>query len=161
MIEFDERFKKRIVARYERATFEAGILVDSPHRRPQSAKRGLGTLRGGPVRKKSFKTQGTVADVGERIRKFHNVQYLTAPFEKPRSKEMLAFRKQMGEFLTQTDPSRSKIQTLFLRIIQTPILEGRYGRNTPYWAKVKSFNRFLFDTGQFFRSLAAKVRVSR
>ncbi len=154
----DKRFKKTVAARYERFEFRAGILDDRPHRRALPKTRGLNSLEGGPVRRmSSTKTSGRVGDVGDRIRK-RGDDYLRAPFEKPRSREMVAFLRAFADLVTGRVTSKKFAEAALQKVIREPILRLKYGRNTPLWAKVKGFNRKLFDTGQFFRAIVARIR---
>lgn len=157
---FDKRFTKRVQARYERFQIKAGILEDGPHFKALPAKKGKATVFGGPARQKSRVRDGNLSDVGESIRKVHRVPYLTAPFKK-NSRELKNVRRELANLLTGKSSSYSKIETALRSLIREPILKQRYGRNSRLWARVKTFNRFLIDTGQFFRAIIAKVRVGR
>ncbi len=157
----DQRFKKTVAARYERFQFRAGVLDDRPHRRALPKSRGLSNLEGGPIRRmSSTKVSGTVAGVGEAIRK-RGDQYLKAPFEKQRSREVKAFLVQFGLLVTGATKSVRFAEAALRKVIREPILRAKYGRNTRVWAKVKGFNRKLFDTGQFFRAIVAKITRRR
>ncbi len=158
--QLDHRFQKRLKGRYERYEVRAGILDDSAHHRPRPKSAGLGTLSGGPVRKKSNKTKGTVAQVGEFVRKSGN-NYLRAPIAQTKSQLMRDFLKALGDLVTDRTTSRSKVESTLRAVIREPILRGKYGRNTAKTAKRKGFNRKLIDTGQFFRAIVARVRTRR
>lgn len=157
----DQRFKKRLAARYERYQIEAGILEDKPHRKPRPAKQGLGTLAGGPVRKMKQESYQKISDVSENIRKQHGIDYLRAPVRKFKSKDMLAFRKAFGDLLTGKNKNYSKVEAAFRAVIRNPILHQHYGANSKLARAIKTFNRKLFDTGQFFKAITAKVRSGR
>ncbi len=153
----DERFKRTVAARYGGYEFQAGILNDKPYRPARPAKAGLSSVAGGPARKKSRRTRGTVSDVGERIRKDLQVPYLKDPFTRPSSKAMRAFLKAFAD-LTQGKTRSSKAITEALQeVIRAPIREQRYGRNSALRARIKTFNRKLFDTGQFYLAIIAKI----
>lgn len=160
----DKRFKKRLKARWEGYEIQAGILVDKPHRVARHVKKGkrggLGTLQGGPVRKMTQKTNGTVAEVSERLRKRIGKNYLTAPFRK-NSKERREMMTEYFNLASGKTKSYSKFETALRRLIRTPILKKAYGSNSRKWASVKTFNRLMIDTGQFFKAITAKIRVKK
>lgn len=160
-LKIDARFKKKLVARYSKYTAEAGVLEDKPYRLPRPASQGKGTLAGGPVRKMKNKTSGTVQEVAERIRKDLKIPYLTAPVEKPNSKDMKNFVAVFMQYTVGAFRSPSQVETALRAVIRNPIHAKKYGRNTRARAKVKTFNRKLFDTGQFFKAIRAKVRRTR
>lgn len=156
----DKRFLQKAKARFERFEAEAGVLEDGPHYSPRVRAR-KGSMEGGPVRKKSGRVNGSLAGVGEQLRTVHRVPYLTAPFKQNRSKEMKELRLRLVELITGKAKSYSKFQTALRSLIRTPILKQKYGHNSLATARAKGFNRFLIDTGQFFRAITAKVRVRR
>jgi hypothetical protein len=157
----DKRLQKKILARYQGYELTAGILENSPYRAALPARKGLATVEGGPARKKSSRVRSTVADVGEAIRTQQRIDYLRAPVRQWRSVDMKAFRDAFSKFLAGASKSRSQTETALRAVIRNPILHGRYGRNTPRWARVKTFNRKLIDTGQFFRAIIARVRSKK
>lgn len=160
-MKIDRRFKKRFQAHFERLELQAGVLQDKPHYAALPAKRGLNAFAGGPARKKSrFKSNQSVAQVAEQLRTVHRVPYLTQPFEK-NTRERRQMMKAFGALITGKTRSFADLREAILKLIQTPILKQRYGRNTPKTVKTKTFNRFLIDTGQFFRALSARVRRRR
>lgn len=218
----DERFKKRVQARYERFDIQGGILQDKPHHDPRPAKkpkktqrklrskadtnsekpkkksaaekkkksltekvktkikkkltskkakaaalrrahtrRGLGTLEGGPVRLQKPSTTSTTAAIAERIRKELGVNWLVEPVRRENSPEMKALRKAFFDLLRGRNRNYSAVEAKFRAVLRIPILRGRYGRNTAAAARVKTFNRKLIDTGQFFKAILAKVKVRK
>lgn len=228
-LKIDERFKKRVQARYERFNVQGGILQDKPHHEPRPAKevlaarekvrgaskpketvakkaekktkaakkkktllqkvkgkakkaltskkakeakrskalaashrrRGLGTLEGGPVRLKSVKTRSTTATIAERIRTELGIDWLRTPVRRENTPEMKALRKAFFDLVTGKNRNYSAVETKFRAVLRIPILKKRYGRNTPAAAKEKTFNRFLIDTGQFFKAIVAKVSSNK
>jgi hypothetical protein len=168
-LKVDERFKKRVQARYGRYDLEAGVLKDKPHRDPKPAK-----ARGKPQKKKRVqgakaktvrlqkaKASTTNAEVSERIRKDHGVDYLRSPLRMHNSLPMKQFRKAFGRLLTGKDKNYSSVESKFRAVIRIPILKLHYGRNSAEAARTKTFNRKLFDTGQFFKAIISKVRVRK
>ncbi len=156
----DQRFKKTVASRYGRYEFRAGILKDKTYRSPRPARRGLATVAGGPVRTKSRRTRGTVSQVGERIRRDLNVPYLTAPFAR-RTRAMREFLKAFADLVQGKPKARKRAEDTLQEVIRAPIREQRYGRNSALRARVKRFNRKLFDTGQFYLGIIAQVRNRR
>lgn len=157
----DKRFKQRLVGRYERYTVEAGVLEDKPHRDPRPAKQGLGSLQGGPVRKMKQTSRGKISDVSENIRKVHGIDYLRIPVERRNSKDMKNFRKLLIELLQGKIRGYSKVEAALRAVIRNPILNKQYGANSRLTRAIKTFNRKLIDTGQFFKAIKAKVRSGR
>lgn len=218
-LKIDERFKKRVQARYERYDVQGGILQDKPHHDPRPAKqvqkqrrkmkakkettedkkkkqttakkkkktlfqkvkgkikkatttkaekgkklraaharRGLGTLEGGPVRLQKNTTTSTTATIAERIRKELGIDWLRTPVRRENSPEMKQLRKAFFDLLRGKNRNYSAVEAKFRAVLRIPILKGRYGRNTPAAARAKTFNRKLIDTGQFFKAIMAKVK---
>lgn len=158
-IKLDKRFSKTLAARYEGYELRAGILEDKPHRSALPASRGLTSVGGGPARKKSSRTRGMVSDVAKAVS--GHVDYLGAPLARTTSNDMKAFRREFGKVLTGQTQSLTRVETALRAVFRNPILQGKYGRNSRAWAKVKTFNRKLIDTGQFFKSILARVRSKK
>lgn len=160
-LKIDERFKRTFTARYKGASFQAGILENKPHYAAMPRKKGLTSAFGGPARKQSRKVRGTVADVGERLRK-SGADYLRAPFNAPNSGPMRRFRKAFGDFLARKKGVTKKhVEQVLADVIRTPILQGKYGRNSAAWARIKGFNRKFIDTAQFVKAIVGKVTGAR
>lgn len=154
-MKIDKRFKNRISGRYGKYSFGTGVdnKVHYAPRRPVA----YGTLQGGPVRKKGLKTYGsTMLDVAKAMQK--KTGFMTAPFRKQRSRDMQAFLKAFFAYASGK-ASKSKVQTALRAVVRNPMLRGDYGRNTRMTAKMKGFNRLLFDTGQLFKSILSYVRT--
>lgn len=178
-LEISDKVQQRIRARMEGYHIEAGILDDKPYRLPKPVKRkkkvlvkklgkrlkkatkvsylDRGTLEGGPVRKKKSVTRGTIAQVGEKIRKNLGIDYLRTPIRRINSSEMKAFRKAFILFLFKRT-TKTRAQEALRLVLRNPIKKMKYGRNSPGWAAVKTFNRKLFDTGQFYSNIKARIK---
>lgn len=146
--------KKRVKKVLSTKEMKHALMV-SDHRR-----RGLGTLEGGPVRLMQKRTRGTVAEVGEAIRKIHKVDYLREPFKDENSPDMKKLRKALANLL-KGKAGYSKVETAFRAVLRNPILKRKYGANSAQAKRVKTFDRKLIDTGQFFKAIKAKVRVKK
>ena len=141
---------------------QVGVFDNIPRKKPISGpKAGISTLAGGAIRKsrvaKVPSMSGEVA--AELNQKFH---WLDKPFRSSNnnSKDIVAFTKYFVVAIAQGKKDAStlrRIANLIQAIVRNPILRGDYGRNSTAYAKLKGFNRFLFDTGQFFKSIKAKV----
>lgn len=166
--------KATVKSRFERFSAQAGILDQGkayvkPYAKVHAVKgknglrtRGLTTVAGGPARfKSSTASKLTIAQVAEFIRKRTGVNYLTAPFAQKNSLRMKTLRKEIGRLITGEAKSYSKLQTALREVIRYPILRLKYGKNKPSTVKRKGFDRYLFDTGQFYQNLKAKVQVKR
>lgn len=157
-IKFDKRFKNRIMARYQKYDLQAGVLKDKPYKLPNPRARSLGTLEGGPVRRTQRKTKGTVARVSKKVRQ--RVDYLRLPFKK-NNRVTKKFLKVFFETVGGRIKGTRTLRDALLVMIQTPLLRQDYGKNTPVTKAIKGFNRFLFDTGQLYKNIKAKVGVRR
>lgn len=156
----DGRFKKQLRGTFGQYEFDVGVLKDSPYRSAKPADQGLTKLAGGPVRRKGKQSGISVSEVGRRIREEHGVQYLTKPFENKKNADILRFSKEFFKLCLGTGQKR-QVENYLQAVIRNPITRKDYGPNTSLTAKIKGFNRFLIDTGQFFRSITAATRVKR
>lgn len=141
---------------------QVGVFDNVPRKKAVSGKNAkIGTLAGGAIRKSRLANVPTMSgDVAAKLQqKFH---WLDRPFRSSnnQSKEILAFTKYFMTTIAygkKDISSLKRIANLMQAIVRNPILRGDYGRNSPGYAKLKGFNRLLFDTGQFFKSIKAKV----
>lgn len=150
----DARFKRSVQGRYEGHVFQVGILKDGPHRNPRQP-RSLTAYRGGPARRPGRKTTGRISDVSEMMRKRFHIY--TAPFQKKRSRDLLALTKAIGDFLSGKRKTGKRVETALVNVIVNPILKGKYGRNARSTAKAKGFNRLMIDTAQLVKAISARV----
>lgn len=161
-IKLDRRFAKQAKGVFEKYEFHVGVLQDAPHKQAQTLEKGLKSYAGGPARKVLNKSSGmTVSQVSEDLRKRTGINFYTKPFSAKKNKDILSFTNAFFEVCTgRSQPKRA--ENLLQAIIRNPMLRGDYGRNTAGTAKAKGFNRFMIDTAQLFRAIAAKVvkRVS-
>jgi len=159
-IQLDNRFIKKLKGIFERFEFEVGILNDTKHKIPQPAKKGkmsnLKSYAGGPARKTSFKSgDKNISDISNTWVDKEN--YLIKPIRNNKS-DIIKFSKEfIKSAIARTQPKR--VINLLQAIIRNPILRGDYGSNTPETVKRKGFNRYMIDTGQFFKAITAKVRI--
>ncbi len=142
---------------FEQYSFEVGVLQDGPHKVALPKSRGLRVVAGGPARKTGSKVEGTLAEVSEENRK--KTELFTKPFKKKTS-DITKFTREFFK-LTFKKSTVKKVEVFLQAIVRNPILKGAYGDNTAKTAKTKGFNRFMIDTGQFFRSIKAKVKRVR
>jgi hypothetical protein len=158
----DRKFRAKAHKLFNKYSIEVGVLTNSPYRKPLKGERGkkgqdvIGSYAGGPVRRKSREIQGTVGEVSDKFRENTGINYLTKPFEIKENKEILRFTRAffMGVF---GKGSTKRMENLAQAIIRNPILRGDYGSNSALTKKIKGFDRFMFDTGQLFQSIKAKV----
>lgn len=152
----DKRFKDHLKAKLGTYDIEIGVLKDKPHKWPLSFRlHGLKKFAGGPARKISPKASyATLNDVSKAWRKREN--YLRAPFKSKSNKDILLLLK---EFLNYTmgRSTERRLINLAQAVIRNPILRGDYGVNTKQTEKRKGFNRYGIDTGQFFKSIEARI----
>lgn len=160
-LKLDDRFKRKLALRYGRYELRAGVLKDGRHRSALPAARGLTSVAGGPARKMSNQSSGTLKQVSDRVRRTHRVDYLREPLKHEGTPEMRAFRRALADLLTGKTKRRERAEAALQAVIQRPIAQGKYGRNSFRWARIKGFNRKLIDTGQFYRSIIARLRSAR
>lgn len=161
--QLDSRFKKKVLGHYEGYQFQVGVLKDKPHYAARPASRGLGTLQGGPVRKTNRqKKYGTVARVSESLRKRFKGpsggNIYTDPFRRSRSKDMRAFLRAFNLLVSGKTKNYGAVEAALRAVVRNPILRRTYGANSAVTRKIKTFDRLLIDTGQFFKAITAKVR---
>lgn len=159
-LKLDKRFQRKVNARYARFQMEVGILEDGVHKKPRPASAGLSAYAGGPIRKKAT-TAGelTIAEVSEAIRARMDVNYLTDPFKK-RNSDIIKFSTHFFKMASGKSTSMLKrVENMMQAIVRNPILRGDYGSNAEVTKKIKTFDRFLFDTGQFFKAIRARVKI--
>lgn len=155
-IELSPSWTKKLAGRIEKYQFEVGILEDKPHYEAD-AQAELKTYAGGKIRKTSRKKSGvTVGDVLVENMERLNVNLLLKPFQE-KSSEIIKFTKEfLKSALANKDPKR--VENLLQAIVRNPILKKEYGDNDLLTATSKGFNRHLFDTGQMFKAIKARVK---
>lgn len=161
-IELQKDFKDRLKGRFNKYSFEVGILDNGPYFLPKRGERGLkGTdviarYAGGPVRKKSNKTSGlNLNQISKENRKNLGFNYLKRPFARKNS-DIVRFSNEFFKYaFGKSEPKR--LTNLLQAIVRNPILKGEYGTNSALTQKIKGFNRIMIDTAQLFRAIKARV----
>jgi hypothetical protein len=157
IFKLDNRFKKKLVAKFASLEAQAGILKDKPHKRALPKSRGHDSLNGKKVRKKSSKhNDGTLGELSERIRKDHKVDYLKRPFDRPKSHDIRDMKKSFFAYM-QGKGSKQEAEAALQLVIRNPIWKKMYGRNSAEAKARKGFDWKLVDTAQFFRHIIARV----
>lgn len=156
------RWGKKLQSRVNNVEFEVGVLDDSPHRDPIDQKLfetpQLKTYAGGPVRKTSRQTSGvTTGDVLIQNMERTNHNFLLEPFQKKNSEIMKFTRYFLQYIVGRPGASIKRIENLLQAIVRNPILNQEYGPNNSTTADNKGFDRHLFDTGQMFKSIRARM----
>lgn len=153
---------KKLKGRIERYEFEVGVLDDKPHMDPvdqgRFEKPQLKNYAGGPIRRTSRnagdKTIGEVLVANmERL----NINLLLRPFQE-RNSDILKFTTEFLKLVTSGKSSIKRLENLLQAIVRNPILKQEYGPNKPATADGKGFDRHLFDTGQMFKAIKARVK---
>lgn len=142
---------------------QVGVFDNVPRKKPINGKNGgVSTLAGGPIRKARAAVYPSMSmEVAEDLQA--RFKWLTRPFmpSNEKSKDIVTFTTYFINSIVKEDRSASalrRIGNLIQAIVRNPITRGDYGRNSGDYAKVKGFNRLLFDTGQFFKSIVARVK---
>jgi len=165
IILFKENFKAKLKGRFEKYSFEVGILDDSSYKLPKIGQRGLHGLdvltsyAGGPLRLKTNKDSGKlISDVSKANRDRLGINYLIAPFKKT-SSDIIKFTNEFFKLAFGRSEKR-RCENLIQAIVRNPILKAEYlSSNSALTQNIKGFNRPLFDTGQFFKAIKAKCTV--
>lgn len=157
---FGKSWTKTLERNIEGYEFEVGVLEDKEHLEPVD--QGLyqppqiRTYAGGPVRKTSRKSSGvTTGDVLVENMERLNTNLLLEPFQKQSSEIMQFTREFLKSAIGKGSPNR--VRNLLQAIVRNPILEQKYGNNSAGTADAKGFDRHLFDTGQMFKAITARV----
>ena len=157
-------WEKKLQRRVQGVEFEVGILNDKPHMQPVEQglyeQPQLKQYAGGPVRKTSRTPSGvSTGEVLVQNMERTNTNYLLEPFQK-KSSDILKFTNYFLKYLVKrTDSSPKRIENLLQAIVRNPILKQEYGGNTPQTADNKGFDRLLFDTGQMFKEIRARMII--
>lgn len=157
-LKLDKRFYQKAKGVYEQYNFDVGILQDKIHKNPLPAKKGLKVFAGGPARKTGTKAGPLISEISEELRsKVGN--FYTEPFQSG-SKTNRDIRRLIKNFfdLVQGRTQAKRLENTLQAVVRNPILRGDYGSNSELTKKIKTFDRFMIDTGQFFNSIVAKVR---
>lgn len=170
-IELSKSFAKRFTKRIERYEFDVGIN-DRPRREPMDSDsyatqdNSIGAYAGGPITKMSrVPSPIKNTDVLESINTRLGFNILQRPFkEKGQNQNIIRFTRQFLRYaLENKSVSKRRLENLLQAVIRNPILKLQYGSNSALWADAKGFDRYLFHTGQFFRSIVVtlKSRVTK
>lgn len=150
---------KRKIDGYE---FEVGILQDKPHYDPVYhglfEEPSLSKYAGGPIRDKSNQL-GPLTTGQILIKNMERLQrnILLEPFRKKNS-DILAFTSYFLKFIfSKPGVNPNRLTNLLQAIVRNPILRKEYGNNSRATIENKGFDRHLFDTGEMFKSIKAKV----
>lgn len=144
--------------------FEVGVLKDKSHFKAYPIERGMKTVAGGPARRQSRRTDGTIAGVSRKARALLKVNWLLKPFQ-PTKKNADAQRmmKVFWKLVFGENKLNSKrqLENAIQAVVRNPITRADYGKNKRRTARIKGSNRKFIDTGQLFKSITARVRVNR
>ena len=142
---------------------QVGVFDNVQRRKPDTGRKTRhGVVAQGPVRLGRKLDDSTSTQVASELQeKYH---WLDRPFNKlssAQSKETITFANYFLKCIASGEKKPDtlrRIANLVQAIVRNPILRGEYGTNSQIWAKIKGFNRLLFDTGQFFNSIKARVK---
>ncbi len=158
-LKLDQRFYKKAKGVYEKYNFDVGILQDSVHKSAIPATKGIKNFAGGPARKASQRPNGSVSEISEKLRhQFGN--FYTKPFKSRANRDIRKLIKNFFD-LVQGRTQAKRLENTLQAVVRNPILRGDYGSNSALTQKIKTFDRLMIDTGQFFKAIKAKVRRNR
>lgn len=160
-IELGKSWGRKLKGRIEQYDFDVGVFDDKPHMNPVEHGRfetpQLKNYAGGPVRRTSReKGELSIGEVLVENMKRLNINLLSRPFQE-RNSDILKFTAEFLKMVTKRQASLKRLENLLQAIVRNPILKQEYGPNDPATADAKGFDRHLFDTGQMFRAIRARV----
>lgn len=161
-IQIDLKTVAQLQKQIDSYNIQVGVFNNVPRKRPDTGKNTrIGSYAEGPVRLGRKNDTSMSADVATELQqKYH---WLDRPFRasSAQSKETIAFANYFLSAIAKGEKKPDtlrRIANLVQAIVRNPITRGEYGSNSQFWAKVKGFNRLMFDTGQFFKSIIARVK---
>lgn len=157
-LELTKGFIRKLRNRAEGYQFEVGILEDGPHKKAKrwKTKGELGSYAGGPVRRTSNKPSGKdLSEISKEIRESSGHNYLVEPF-KNTSSDIIQFTNTFFKYAFGRSTEK-RLTNLLQAIVRNPILRGEYGSNSELTQKIKGFDRYMIDTGQFFKAIQARI----
>jgi hypothetical protein len=87
-----------------------------------------------------------------------NINLLLRPFQEQNS-QIMKFTRYFLQLVTKKPGiSIKRVENLLQAIVRNPILQQEYGGNSANTADDKGFDRHLFDTGQMFKAIKARVK---
>lgn len=162
-IQLGNKWSKTLKRSIESYEFDVGVLEDKAHKNPIEhsifGEPQLGSYAGGPVRKMSrLPGEATVGEVLVDNMKRLNVNILLRPFQEKNSEINKFTEYFLRVVLKKSTNGKKRLENLLQAIVRNPILKQEYGPNKSSTADTKGFNRHLFDTGQMFKAIRARVR---
>lgn len=158
-----DSWSKKLQRRVDGYEIEVGVLEDKPHMQPiDQGLFGVPQLKqyaGGPVRRTSRKPgEGSIGEVLVDNMKRLNINILLRPFQEKNS-DILKFTNYFLKYIVGRPGASNvkRIENLAQAIVRNPILQQEYGANNSKTADAKGFDRHLFDTGQMFQAIRAKL----
>ena len=162
-VELGKSWSRKLQHRIGSYEFEVGVLEDKPHRDPIVQGRfdqpDLRSYAGGPIRRTS-REQGplTTGEILVENMKRLNINLLLRPFQEQNS-QIMKFTRYFLQLVTKKPGiSIKRVENLLQAIVRNPILQQEYGGNDANTADDKGFDRHLFDTGQMFKAIKARVK---
>lgn len=162
-LQFGDKWTTKLKRQVEGWELEVGVLDDKPHKDPVETKlfqEGLlGSYAGGPVRRKSSTVgEKTTAEILVENMQRMNINILLRPFQEKNS-DILKFTNYFLKYIIGgLGGNQKRVENLAQAIVRNPILQQEYGPNSSGAADSKGFNRHLFDTGQMFQAIKARVQ---
>lgn len=160
-IKMGRSWTKKLEKRIEGFELEVGILEDKPHNNP--VEHGLfgdpqtRTYAGGPVRKQTReKGPLSTGEIFIQNQERLNIDLLLRPFQE-KSSDIMKFTSAFLKTAVAKG-STKRVENLLQAIVRNPILKQEYGGNRSATADAKGFDRHLFDTGQMFKAIVARVK---
>lgn len=161
-LEMGKSWGKKLQGRINKFEFEVGVLDDKPHMSPVShglfEEPQLRSYAGGPVSRTSRVPDGkSTGEVLVDNMKRLNINLLLRPFQEKNS-DILKFTEYFLKLvLRRPGTSGKRLENLLQAIVRNPILKQEYGENSSQTADAKGFNRHLFQTGQMFKAIRARI----
>lgn len=147
-----ESLNRFLNERLKRFDVNVGVQTDGPS---AYAKNGVqaGQLAGGPRNRQAGQNKSVTLRA---LMQAFNVRYhlLLAPWRSAANKDVTRVVQEIARNLKTKGDLRRFINAS-QAVVRNPLARGDYGDNSPWWAKIKGFNRLMINTGKFFNSIKA------
>lgn len=178
----DQKFRKKLEKKLGGYEFKVGLFPEDagkPHYPAKSiytktgklkkAKSAYTTIDGMKARRRASSKQfisfmlPSMREILELACGYVGRDIVKAPFMRQSWSTSRKLRAAIYRFLRDSTAERRKVvEQAMLNMVRDPIRKRAYGSNSLSWILTKGFNRRLFDTGQLWKNLKAKVvRVQR
>ena len=153
IIKFENKVMRDLQRTMERVTVEVGVLFDATRKVADHG--NLKQFNGATGTKVGTKVDVDWAkDVSASMRAQYD--YLKKPFTMRSNVDILRLSREFCKYFFGKSTDKRLIN-MSQAIIRNPILSKKYGHNSGYTQMIKGFDHVMVDTGQFFKSIMARI----